>query len=125
MLINEIITPYTLKELTTYHLVESSEDWEISQTSAFKKGFRKHSRDTRVMQGYEAIMDFIKNSDKVPSIADYPPQYNVHQIRKDKRFERGSLWAHLKGQKIGLLFTVEPGKIDLIHLGTHQELGWN
>ena len=125
MIINEVIfKPYTFEELTTFSLVESEGDWQVSQSSAFKKGFKKYSKDGRVMEGFNDIMNFIKDHNSVPPIRDYPPQYNVHQIKQDKRFAN-TLWAHLKGQKIGLLFSVDLGIIKLIHMGTHQELGWS
>jgi mRNA-degrading endonuclease YafQ of YafQ-DinJ toxin-antitoxin module len=115
---------YTFEELTTFELLEALEDWQVVQSSAFKKGLKKHSKDARVLEAFNSLLNFIKNYDRVPAIRDYPPEFYVHQIKQDKRFPN-TLWAHLKGQKIGLLFSVDPGVISLIHLGTHQEVGWN
>jgi mRNA-degrading endonuclease YafQ of YafQ-DinJ toxin-antitoxin module len=124
MIISEIILkPYTFEELTTFSITESAGDWQVSQSSAFKKGLKKYSKDSRVMEAFNELMNFIKDHPAVPPVREYPAQLNVHQITKHDRFS-GTMWAHLKGQKIGILFSVDPGVIKLIHLGTHQELGW-
>lgn len=133
MIINEILNQgYSYEELTTIALVESdsNSDWDFQYTTAYKKGYKKHSKDKRVMDNLNRLLGHITSYDKIPPIDSYPPEYNVHPIKQDKKF-MGSLWAHIKGQKIGLLFYVrinpqtKKPTIELVHLGTHQEIGWS
>lgn len=125
MKIVEIFT-YSNESLTTFELYESDGGWTVQQTSAFKSGFKKHSKNPRVMKEFKKLLEFIKDHNQTPSIRSYPPELNVHQIKKDKRFEN-TLWGHLVGQLIGILFSVdaETKTIKLIHIGTHQEIGWS
>ena len=115
---------YSTAELTSYHLLESNRGWQITTSTAFKKGKKKYRNDRVVVGAMDELINFIIQHDGIPPIRDYPPHLNVHQIKSDKRFP-GSLWAHLKGQKIGLLFYVKPNLIQLVHIGTHQQLGWS
>lgn len=133
MFINEILNEvYSYDELRTIVVVESdsSGKWDFQFTTAYKKGYKKHSNDKRVMENLDRLLKHITSYDRIPPIESYPPEYNVHPIKKDKRFT-GSLWAHIKGQKIGLLFYVrinpetQKPTIELVHLGTHQEIGWS
>lgn len=133
MIINEVICEvYSYEDLTTVIFKEEKGGgkWDFQYTTAYKKGFKKHSRDKRVMDNLEKLIDHITSYDRVPPIESYPIEYNVHPIKKDKRFT-GSMWAHIKGQKIGLLFYVriDPNTnkptIEFVHLGTHQEIGWS
>jgi hypothetical protein len=133
MIMSEILNEiYSYKDLTTVILVEENvnDNWDFQFTTAYKKGYNKHSNDYRVMENLNKLINHIKSFDKIPPITSYPPEYNVHLIKKDKRFS-GSLWGHLKGQKIGILFDISQDPktkkliLKLIHLGTHQEIGWS
>ena len=82
--------------------------------------------------------------DTCPPVAKrgtYPPKLNVHSLIGQYK---GYYDAHLKGQKIIAVFAIIPGEknpkpdpkkpetkwkskniLRLVHVGTHQELGWN
>jgi len=118
------IQGYTHAELTTLFLSESNGQWNIEETKAFRKGLKKYSNDKTVMKAYKELKDFILSHDDVPPVRSYPPHLNIHQIKRDKRFV-GSMWGHLKGQKIGILFYVRQNSIAFVFIGTHQQLGWS
>ena len=120
-----------LNELDTYDfehffdfenqtLFEDSEQWTVRQSSNFKKGYKKHIRDPRVKEALTEILQGLKRG-KHPMELD--PRFNVHPIRSKGNPWRGYYDAHLKGQKIILLFywDKDDKRIDLAHLGTHQE----
>lgn len=113
---------YSYKDLTTFVLTEAMGDWNVKQTSAYRKGLKKHQNDKRVMAALQEILTFIQSQESPPPVASYPHQYNVHIIRFGTPFG-APLWAHLKGQTIGLLFDVEQGNVMLYGLGTHKEAG--
>jgi len=122
MNINEIQC-YTHVDLTTFTLLEAAKDWNVLQSSAFKKGMKKYRNDKTVMKAYKEVIGFILDHDgAVPPVRSYPPHLNVHQIKRHAT-EAGSMWAHLKGQKIGLMFYVTPNEVRAIHIGTHQKVG--
>ncbi len=129
----EIESEYLYEDFFIYHMNEADPlaKWQTRQSTNYKKGLRRYRNDSVVTKAIKEIVAFIESHDKIPQISTYPPQYNVHLIKRDKRFSAGTLWTHLKGQKIGMLFKIEhgpegetPGLISLIHLGTHQQLGW-
>ena len=115
---------HTTADLTSFQICEAVDGWKISESSAFKKGKKKYRNDKVVVSAMNELINFIIQYDDIPPIREYPHHLNVHQIKRDKRFP-GSLWAHLKGQKIGLLFYVNPNLIQLVYIGTHQQLGWS
>jgi mRNA-degrading endonuclease YafQ of YafQ-DinJ toxin-antitoxin module len=121
------VQEYSQQELSEFTLMEAAGDWQVQQSTAFKKGFKKHRNDKRTIQAFKDVMEFVQSYDRIPPMADYPIEFNAHPIKKDAKFA-GTTWVHLKGQKLGLLFKVQVGKpntIQLIHLGTHQEIGWS
>lgn len=113
---------YTYQDLTNFVFTESLGDWNVMQSSAYRKGLKKHQNDKRVMSALHDLLTFIQSQDTSPPVAAYPHQFNVHTIRFGTQYTM-PLWAHLKGQTIGLLFDVEPGTIKLYGLGTHKEAG--
>ena len=124
MQIHELISEqYTLEELTISELFEAAEHWNITNTSAFKKGYKKHRNDKRAMSAFDALMQFIKSHDKVPAVSSYPIEHNVHILARTRRGFEGVLTAHIKGQQVALLFNVTPGNINLIHFGSHKAIG--
>lgn len=127
MLISEI-TQYTTEELTAFTLTEAAEDWVISQSNAFKKGLKKYKNDKRVMDSFKDVMNIIKSHDAKPRLEDFPPEYNAHAINVARKDLQGTTSVHLKGQKIIMLFRMENAEpkniIELIHMGTHQDVGW-
>lgn len=99
--------------------------WQIQTTNNFNRSFKKYKKDDRVLQGILDLLQFIVQGDAVPHPKNYPIQLNVHQIKYGiAEPYRNSLWAHLKGQKIGILFRVENSTVTLLNLGTHQDFGW-
>ena len=122
MLINEIFSGYTVNEWTTVTLVESDGEWSTTQTTAYKKGLKIYSKNAAVMNSLIELLNFIKQHRMPPAIDSYPPKFNVHMIPKHKYYSR-ELWAHLRGQSIGLMFSVEPGVINLRCIGTHDDCG--
>lgn len=101
--------------------------WTVYQSNAYKKGMKpkKYGNNPKVVKGIKAIIDFIKSHEGAPGVRDYPHQYNVHMIKKDKMYAN-TMWAHLDGQKLGVIFSVDADKkgIYLINVGTHQDMGW-
>ena len=127
MILTQLL-PYTTEELTTFYLLESVDNWQVQQSTAFKRGFKKYRNDKRVMNSFKILMDHIKQYPRIPPMSEYPVEFNVHHIKRDSRFP-GSIWAHLKGQQIGVLFYIvregQTNTVKLVHLGTHQDLGWS
>ena len=124
MLINEIILEeYSAADYETIELFESAEHWRMTNTRAFKKGWKKYKNELRVVDSLNHLMGFIKKHKQIPAMKDYPPEYNVHILKRMKSGLQGTYWAHLKGQNIGLLFDIEHGELHLIHIGTHQTIG--
>jgi hypothetical protein len=131
--------PYLLTEFQEFILTEASEDWEILESPAFRKGKKKYQYDQRVMSALANLTKFITDRDRVPAISEFPPEYYVHYI-KEGGIAQGGFSAHLKGQKIIVLFFLEnaetktnkdgtkmrvgKNQIKFVHLGTHQEVGW-
>lgn len=101
--------------------------WTVYESNAFKKGMKpkKYGNNKKVVKGIADIVSFIKGHDTAPSVREYPHQYNVHAITKDNVYA-GTMWCHLDGQKIGMIFSVDAAKkgIYLINVGTHQDMGW-
>jgi len=122
MLINEIFNNYTLNDWTTVELLEQSSNWMTTQTTAYKKGLKIYSRNAAIMNNLSELLNFIKQHNSPPATDSYPPKFNVHMIPHHKYYSR-ELWAHLRGQNIGLLFSVEPGVINLRCIGTHDGCG--
>ncbi|MCK4518266.1 hypothetical protein KAT92_05815 [Candidatus Babeliales bacterium] len=120
MNIDEIQT-YSHADLTTFTLLEDAGNWRVVQSSAFKKGMKKHRNNKVVVAAFKEIMNFIKSHDGVPPVRSYPPHLNVHHIKRHAT-HAGSMWAHLQGQKIGLMFYVDPNEVKLIHIGSHQQV---
>lgn len=135
MLISEvletaIVVEYTLSDFTTVTLMEEEGDWVVEQSNAFKKGMKKYKHNKRVTRGIDSLRAFVTSHDSNPPTRSYPVEYNVHSISFQKNYPN-SMWAHLEGQKIGLIFSVtganQPGDknvLSLLFVGTHQDLGW-
>ena len=104
--------------------IRKVKNWPVVQTRAFKKGYKKHKNNTRVLQELKKLLTFINEYEEVPKIDEYPPELRVHQITSDAKYPN-TMWAHLQGQKIGVAFCLKDGKVRLLHLGTHQEFNSN
>lgn len=100
--------------------------WTHNETTSFRRGFKKYKRDKRAMSAYEDLMDFVRSQKDQPQISEYPPELYVHPLAVDKRFGSGAMSAHLKGQKIVLVFKVDykSKTIEKLGIGTHQDFGW-
>ena len=134
-IVARILSEASLNECLDFHLFEAAtakNGWIIKTNSLFKRGFKKYSNDKRVKHAFDTLIDYIQNHDGRPTITDYPSEYNVHAVKKEKisgkvknAITEDSLTCHLKGQKIIMIFSVSPDKvIYLIFMGTHQEAGW-
>jgi len=112
-------------EIIAWTLLEDS-GWSVGETKAYRKGYNKYQTDARVMQSLHQVISFVTNQTQQPRITEYPTELYVHALSIDKRFDRGTLWCHLKGQKIGFVFKpdYDARKLELLALGTHQDLGW-
>jgi mRNA-degrading endonuclease YafQ of YafQ-DinJ toxin-antitoxin module len=133
-----ILEEYSEKELFTFTLVESAVDgnplqtehWRVEYSNAFKKGLKKHANNPKVTQALSRLEQFIITNPQHPAIETYPPDLNVHPIKRDNVFA-GAFSAHLVGRKIITLFRVEreekTGKsiLKFLHVGTHQEANPN
>ena len=127
-------TVYTREDFETFEswdLFEAESDWEVSRSRAFKTGFKKHRNNRKIMNEFNNLIDFIKSHNSVPAIESYPPQYNAHRIHSNNRSHSPNTFQfHLMGTKIILMAEIVPApqdkgknRINLIHLGTHQEAG--
>jgi hypothetical protein len=135
MLISEVEQPlfwgYPLSDYTTFTITESAADWNIDESNAFRKGYKKYKNNARVVKGIEEIKAFVTSHDRNPPIKEYPPEYRIHAV-KFAGNERNVLWGHLEGKKVGVVFTVIPAStpkdkntLRFLFVGTHQQLGWN
>ena len=120
MLINEILNTYSIEDFTTVALTEAVGDWTITHSTAYKRGYKKHSKDSRVVNSMNALIDFITSHEGVPPVRSYPIEFNVHMLRQND-WKPNALWAHIKGQQVGVGFYVTPGLIELFCLGSHRE----
>jgi mRNA-degrading endonuclease YafQ of YafQ-DinJ toxin-antitoxin module len=136
-LLNQIVKEYRVDELFTFEDVISedmenlqpikNEIWDVDYSNAFKKGLKKHSNNPRVTEELKQLESFILSNNRKAAIETYPPQFNVHVIKRDPKFA-GSYSAHVMGKKIITLFYVENGKpntLRWIFVGTHQEANPN
>jgi len=85
----------------------------IVRQSQFKKGFKKHRNDKKVMGALKDMLDHIKFN-RVP-----PAEYNAHQLTARMK---GYWDAHLKGSQVLLLYQIFDDKLVLSGLGSHKEL---
>jgi hypothetical protein len=120
MKIFEVVEYITESDYTTIALREQDGNWIITQTNAYKKGLKKYKNNTKVMNSLKKLLDFIKQHDNVPPINTYPPEMNIHFLKIHPNYER-PLWGHLQGTRIGLVFDVQPGEINLLCIGTHPD----
>ena len=121
MKIFEIIETNSLEDYTTLVLTEQKGSWAVSQTTAYKRALKKYSKESRVIQPLERLLSFIEQYDhNPPPIREYPQEFNVHLLLEHSVYGR-TLWAHLMGSRIGLIFKVFPGEIHLMCLGTHED----
>lgn len=116
------IDPFEIIEWT---LMEDS-GWSVGETKAYRKGLNKHKTDNRVVTALRGLIQFVTNQPKQPRISDYPPELYVHALGPDRKLPKGTLWCHLRGQKIGLAFRVDYQErmLELLGLGTHEDMGW-
>lgn len=136
-LIKRVVEEYSLDDLFTFEDIISedmedlqpfkNEKWDVDYSNAFKKGLKKHSKNPRVTEELKELEKFIVSNSRKVSQEEYPPQYNVHVIKRDPKFA-GSYSAHVMGKKIITLFYVEngnPNTLRWIFVGTHQEANPN
>jgi mRNA-degrading endonuclease YafQ of YafQ-DinJ toxin-antitoxin module len=112
-------------EIIEWSLLEDSQ-WSVGETKAYRKGMNKYQNDKRVMTALRGLIQFVVSQSRQPRISDYPPELYVHAVGPDRRLPKGTLWCHLRGQKIGLAFQVnyEEKMLELLGLGTHEDMGW-
>jgi len=120
----ELTGEFAQSDFIITDLVEAG-GWTIGRTKAFKRGLKKYGNDQRVMTALKQIETFVTSHNQMPMTNSFPAELYVHRIRADDRFPKDTLWAHLKGQKIGLIFSMQKNmQLNLIALGTHQDMGW-
>lgn len=92
----------------------------------YKKGYKKYSKDQRVMDSLDQLLNFVKSKSQKPRIDEYPPDLYVHALAADKRYAPDTLSAHMKGRKIVCVFRpdYQGRSLEMIGLGTHQDFGW-
>jgi hypothetical protein len=120
MKIFEIIETNSVADYTTFVLVEQKGNWTVSQTNAYRKGLKKYKNNVKVISSLEKLLDFIQQHDGVPPLDSYPPEMNIHFLKVHPNYER-PLWGHLQGRKIGIVFDVKLGEINLLCIGTHPD----
>lgn len=107
-LIKRVVEEYSLDDLFTFEDIISedmedlqpfkNEKWDVDYSNAFKKGLKKHSKNPRVTEELKELEKFIVSNSRKVSQEEYPPQYNVHVIKRDPKFA-GSYSAHVMGKK--------------------------
>jgi mRNA-degrading endonuclease YafQ of YafQ-DinJ toxin-antitoxin module len=125
------LSPCYIFEAENKDIAGGNSSWDINQSNAFNKGWKKHRKDSRIVAAFEELTSFILSHSTVPGDKAYPPQFKAHRIHANNRsFSPNTFQAHLKGSKIILMFEVIPAKKDnkkhtlnLLHIGTHQEVG--
>lgn len=110
---------------------KSNKNWEINQSNAFGRGWKKHKKNSKIVASFEELVNFIISHDTIPNEKSYPPHLKSHRIHANNRSHSPNLFqAHLSGTKIILQFEVIPApeqssknKLNLVHIGTHREVG--
>lgn len=120
MKIFEVVEYITEEDYTNFVFFEQNGNWTISQTNAYKKGLKKYKNNVNVMNALQRLLDFIQQHDAVPSLDSYPSEMNIHFLKVHPNYNR-PLWGHLQGRKIGIVFDVKPGEINLLCIGTHPD----
>jgi mRNA-degrading endonuclease YafQ of YafQ-DinJ toxin-antitoxin module len=107
-------------EIIEWTLLEDS-GWSMGETKSYRKGMNKYQSDGRVMKALQDLLQFVMNQPKMPSLDQYPHESNVHPLRS---YPKGTLWAHLKGQHIGVVFrpNYQDKQIELLNLCTHDQI---
>lgn len=103
---------------------DSSGGWTIVNTKQFKKGAKKYRNNPRVAEALKELLAFIMQQSSKPMISEYPQKFYVHQIKQNLPYAGpNKLWAHLQGQRIGVVFDVDYGNrvITLYLLGLHSD----
>lgn len=98
-------------------------NWKVLASNAYKKGLKKYEKDQKVRENLDRLLKFIGEHDTPPQLESYPPDLNIHFIRRAKTFNNG-LWGHLKGQNIGIAFSLDNNskELKLINLGSHRRV---
>lgn len=131
-------TIYSYQDLYTFENTrifeqQDSGKWQINYSNAFNRGWKKHKRNLKITAPYDELIKFIVSNPGIPKIEEYPPKFKAHRIHSNNRsFTPNTIQAHLMGSKIILMFEVIPANPDdpnslntlnLLHIGTHQEVG--
>ena len=87
----------------------------VKQSSAYKKGFKKHKHDKRVMTGIKDILKYLIYH------KDLPHEYNDHILKNGNM--KGLRSAHIKGQQVVILYNLTDTSVELLGLGSHNEIG--
>ena len=105
----ELIKSIILEQMDTIKLKS------FTQTSTYKRGFKKHKHNSKLMKSLKRFMSLLKNSEKIPN------EFNDHLLTKGVL--KGKRTAHLQGQQIVILYEVHKDMIKLLGLGSHTEIG--
>ena len=107
-------------DIIEWTLLEDS-GWSVGETKSYRKGMGKYKTDKRVMTALRDLLGFITNQPRQPKLDEYPHEHYVHPL---KSYPKGTLWAHLKSQHIGLVFRADyqERKLELLTLCTHDQI---
>lgn len=95
------------------YIVESVK--EFYSTSAYKRGFKKHKHNKKLISNLKIFLSNLKNS------KPQPIEYNDHALSNGVL--KGKRTAHLQGQQIVILYEIDKDSIKLLGLGSHTEVG--
>lgn len=108
-----------------FEIMEDAEvgNWKVLASKAYNKGLKKYQNDQKVMENLDRLLKFISEHDTPPPINSYPPDLNIHVIKVAKTF-KNALWGHLKGQNVGIAFSLDNDskELKLINMGGHKKV---
>lgn len=92
-----------------------TEPLTIKQTSAYKRGYKKHKNDKRVMGPLKELLKHLIYNKDVPN------EFNDHMLSNGEL--KGLRTAHIKGQQVVILYQLTDDSLKLLGLGSHHEIG--
>jgi mRNA interferase YafQ len=93
---------------------ESEIKRSFTQNSVYKKGYKKHKHNRKMIEALKSFLKSLKNSEEIDRrFNDHP----LHGKLKDYRS------AHLVGQSIVILYKIDGNIVNLLGLGSHSDIG--
>ena len=96
-------------------ITEAREPYQIKEKNKFKKGFKKHKHNKKVIKQLKIIKSYFAKGELPPNT----PPFKNHKLT-----DMGGLYdVHVDGNQIIMTYTIDGNIINLEGLGSHRELG--